>query len=304
MRDGVAWWFRFLRRESTRESNEQGNPAGVVTLERSQHDHTVAMIKKMPFPLYNREFVGRMICATDANGDILIASVPVNDTVDYGLSTRTVRGVTRSFFRVASSSESRCRVTYCLYLDAGGRIPTWVVDAKLPLALSGINRLRDAFQRDDEIDKVARDELASCICDSPQIYTAEEDALINEVHVKLGTLEWKRFDVLESPDHLIRMGKIFLDNDTRVVMRGSVVVDAPIEVCAAWEMAKTSRKNVVDGRARGTLESRMTIKSEHYHLFHLVKDLHIPNECKRRRKTPESEVRASTDGKRLVVRRA
>jgi len=68
----------------------------VIQIGSGPHDQVLATIKKMPFPLNNREFVGRVLCATDTNGDLLVTYVPVDDKIDYGMSARSVRGVTRA----------------------------------------------------------------------------------------------------------------------------------------------------------------------------------------------------------------
>jgi len=167
-----------------------------------------ATIKKMPFPLHNREFVARQMAATDTNGDFLVVAVPTDEVIDYGMKTRTVRGVSRALVQFSPYGESQCKITYHMNLDAGGRIPTFVVNAKLPLALGAVDNLR--------IDKLERDQLARVIKDELQTCTAEEDALINKVNVKLGMLEWEHFEELESPDHLVKMGKIFVDGSGRM----------------------------------------------------------------------------------------
>jgi len=103
-----------------RNSSEEGNPARLRQRATSAHDQVFATIKKMPFPLNNREFMLRYLCATDTNGDLLVTYVPVDDVIDYGMSTRAVRAVSRALLRITPSGESQCKVTYIQYLDAGG----------------------------------------------------------------------------------------------------------------------------------------------------------------------------------------
>jgi len=178
--DALARWFSFLRRENVEQSSEQGNPALLLADERSRHDHVVATIKKMPFPLHNREFVFHQVCCSDINGDLLLASVPADEAIDYGMKTNTVRGVARNLMRLIPSGDSHSKLTYYMYVDAGGRIPTFVENAKIPLAIGAVGDLREEFQNDYEIDKLERDQLARVIRDEPQTYTAEENILINK----------------------------------------------------------------------------------------------------------------------------
>jgi len=122
-----------------RISSEEGSPARLRPMANSSHDQVFATIKKMPFPLNYREFVSRQVCAADTNGDLLLTAVPVDDVIDYGMSTRTVRGVSRALMRFTPSGESQCKVAYIQYLDVGGAVPTWVFESKIPLSLSAVS---------------------------------------------------------------------------------------------------------------------------------------------------------------------
>jgi len=273
-RDAMAWWFSFMRRENVKQSSEQGNPALMLANERSRHDHVVATIKKMPFPLHNREFVNRLVCCLDVNGDLLIVCVPVNNVIDYGMNTRTVRGVSRALLWLTPYGESQCKVTYIQYLDACGRIPTFVANAKLLLALDAVGDLREKFQRDDEIDKLERDQLARVIKEEPQTYTAEENLLLIKVNVKLGMIEWERFEELESPDLFVRMGKIFVDGEKDVTIRGVATIDALVRQCAAWDLMKMSREQM---KRRSNSERSLVKINEHQSVYRFVRNLHIPS---------------------------
>jgi len=106
--------------------------------------------------------------ATDTNGGLLVIAVKADDIIDYGMKARTVRGVSRVLMRLTPTGESQSNATYYLRVDAGGRIPLFVMRSKIPQALGVAGYLRDQFQRDDEIDTLERDELARIIKDEPQ----------------------------------------------------------------------------------------------------------------------------------------
>jgi len=270
-REATAYTFAYTSRERGRMSREEQNPARILATSYTKHDNVIATIKKMPLLLSNREFVARLVCASDTSGDFLIAANPVDDIIDYGMRIRTVRGITRVLTRITPLGISQCRVTIHQYLDAGGVIPRSLAASKVPDALSPATEMRDAFQRDDEIDQLERDELARVIEDEPQTYTAEEDILVNKVNAKLGMLEWELFEELESPDHLVKMGKILIFGGG--VLRANVIVDASIEVCAAWEIAKMNREQVRDS---GSLERSLTKTNDHHGVYHVVYDFKIP----------------------------
>ena len=268
-----AYWSAFMCRKFVMISSEEGNPARLIQRRSCQHDQVVATIIKMPFPLNNREFVGRQVCAADTNGDLLITAVPVDDVIDYGMSTRAVRGVSRGITRITSSGELQCKVTYILYLDASGVIPTSVIGKKIPQELSGLSRLRDTFQRDDQIDKMERDELGRVMKDEQQVYSDDEDSLIQRVQDKLGAIKEEDFEELESPDHLVKMGKMHAEGDGRMIIRASATIDSSIEECAAWEIDKNSRKNM---KGSTHLVRTLVYDNGHSAVFHLVKDFRIP----------------------------
>jgi len=256
-----------------RISSEQGHPARLIVSGSGPHDYVLATIKKMPFPLQNREFVVRQVSAADTNGDLLYAALPVGDVIDYGMTSRTVRGVSRGIIRITPSGKSQCKITYNQYLDAGGVIPTRVIESKIPLALSAVVELRDEFQRDDEIDKMERDELARVIKDEQQVYSEDEDSLIQRVQDKLGALKEEDFEELESPDLFVKMGKMHAEGDGRMIIRASTTMDSSIEECAASEMDKMGRQNT---KSSTNLVRTLVYDNGHSAVFHFVKDFHIP----------------------------
>ena len=275
-RDALAYFFAIGSRENLRISSEQGHPALLVQRLNGLNDVVVAMIKKMPFPLHNREFVNHQVCCSDVNGDLLFITVPVDEVIDYGMKSNTFRAVVRNRMRFIPAGVSQCKVTYHMHVDAGGRIPTFVLNAAIPLALGAVGDLRDAFQRDDEIDKLERDQLARVIKEEPQTYTAEENLLLNKVNVKLGMIEWERFEELESPDHLVRMGRIFIEGSSLAVSRASTPVDSSVEDCAALVMAVMCRDHVKEHVEGGGLERELWKENDHRNLFHGVYDFQIP----------------------------
>jgi len=142
----------------------------LVASTRTAHDVTTATIVHFPFPLKHREYVSRAVAAEDSNGDLLYASAPsAPDVIDYGdLPTfDTVRGESRTFVRISPVSPSQCTVTFHQYATAGGWIPPRLsprlesrLASRLPAARL-IFDMRQEFQRDREVDRMARLKRAS-----------------------------------------------------------------------------------------------------------------------------------------------
>ena len=79
----------------------------------------------------------------------------VDENVDYGRKIRRmVRMTGATLLAFEPLSERSSRFTTVQYLDAGGHIPAWVVNQKLPESLSIAMELREEFARDDEIDEI------------------------------------------------------------------------------------------------------------------------------------------------------
>jgi hypothetical protein len=88
-------------------------------------------------------------------------------------------------------------------------------------------KVRELFQRDDEVDELERDELAGVIEQEPQVYDAEEEGIIERVRKKLGGLKEEDFKELDSPDHLVKMDSVFKKGQHSVVLRASTVRPHP-----------------------------------------------------------------------------
>jgi hypothetical protein len=161
-----AYEFAVCGREKTRISREGGDPARLIFKENTKHDYEFACVAKMPFPLTNREFLGRHIFFKEPAGDfvIVIKALPGNTRVDYGGKLKVVRGKSIGVVRFKPiDDDTQCEVTLLLHGDPGGFVPERVVVAKIPEVLNGVAEMRELFQRDDAIDGAKRSELAAII---------------------------------------------------------------------------------------------------------------------------------------------
>ena len=95
----------------------------------------------------------------------------------------------------------QCRVTFVNQVDAGGVIPTWVVDSKIPKSLSTVQEAIDEFRQDDRIDAAVREGISEVIEERwrEEVYSQEENALLQRVRQKFeGSLtegKWKELKV-------------------------------------------------------------------------------------------------------------
>ena len=74
----------------------------------------------------------------------------------------------------------QCQVTLLQHLNAGGRIPVWLINIKLPEALSSVGKAINKFRQDDKFDeaeiKAMTDKMKN---GDAEVYTQEENAIID-----------------------------------------------------------------------------------------------------------------------------
>ncbi|GMH77073.1 hypothetical protein TrLO_g9487, partial [Triparma laevis f. longispina] len=160
--------------EKLRVNREEGNPARVELREKARENERVyAMVHKFPFPLANREFVFRMISKSEEE-KALVAFESVGDEVDYEdhrvmssgdvdlkklkgsrVELKRVRAFTRGLWLFedlpVSDETKQCRMTYVVQIDAGGYIPTWLVNKKMPETLGAVQDAIDEFRTDADL---------------------------------------------------------------------------------------------------------------------------------------------------------
>jgi hypothetical protein len=130
------------------------------------HDIELVVVKKMPFPLTNREFLNRYLSFKELSGDLVLVfeALPDGTKVDYGANLKVERAKSTGTFRFKPlNDDSQCEVTLVHHGHAGGFVPERVMVAKIPQALSAVSNMREHFQRDDAIDDAKRSELAEII---------------------------------------------------------------------------------------------------------------------------------------------
>ena len=125
--DAMAWYFAFCGRGRSAISQNERHPVRIIVREYTPHDHLFATVKKMPFPFRLREVVFRMICASNEEGQRLIAFEGCDDPVDYGKSFNSVRAMTNGLLRLeplpVHDGIPQCKVTLIQLTDIGWHIP-------------------------------------------------------------------------------------------------------------------------------------------------------------------------------------
>ncbi|GMI36542.1 hypothetical protein TeGR_g13381, partial [Tetraparma gracilis] len=251
--EALAYHSAVCGREKMRINTEKEDLARFIFKERTKHDFEWASVKKMPFPLTNREFLGRYLSFKEPTGDLVLVFEALPDTtqVDYGANLKVVRGKVTAVCRFKPINDgTQCEVTLVQHGDAGGFVPERVMVAKIPQALSGMAEMRGFFQRDDAIDDAERSELAFIIKAKNEVYTDVENAVVDRVRDQLGEIPDSSFEKIESPDHIVEMG-IYHKGGKNGIPRASTVLDedicTPEEALAyVWDVKSRAKASLDD----------------------------------------------------------
>jgi hypothetical protein len=122
------------------------------------NEKLIATVKALPFPLARREFIVKQICKKNCDGSASIVQFsPNSEEIDYGVKMNLTRGRSTTHVHAVNiesplDDSKRCMITMTQKLDAGGFIPTSVVNSKIPESFSVLQEFIDEFKQDREVD--------------------------------------------------------------------------------------------------------------------------------------------------------
>jgi hypothetical protein len=276
-RNVCGWLQDYCSRERTMMSVESGEKARFIVERSSPHDIVAAVLKNMPFPLYCREFVVRVLCAFDEESqEFKIFSHPVDLVVDHGLKVRSVRGTSIMLLKIKPITDAQCDLTIVTRVEPGGAIPVSVVNSKMSKMLNTANDIRSLFQRDDEIDRNERGELVRVMRENEQVYSAEETAVEQGARAKFASISENRMEHVESPDDQTEMKKVFVPGQSSIVLIATAVIDASAEDCAAYQVMFMSREFRKKDFDMAGMNRALVKRNEHCSVIQAVYDFKVP----------------------------
>ncbi|GMH82067.1 hypothetical protein TL16_g09138 [Triparma laevis f. inornata] len=280
----AAWVMDVCSNKGMRRNVKEGGDLARLELREKTrvNERTFATVKKMPFILNNREFVLRFIWKSE-EGKVLVALESVDDEFDYGVKLKKTRGFTRGLWQIEDlpvrGGAKQCRVTYVLKLDAGGNIPTWVMDKKMPLALSVVQEAIDEFRQDEKVDAVELEEKATLMRGrwEDEVYSDEEECVLEKGKSTIVAIESSSdLKVIPSGDPLVTIKAAHLEDDKLVTGIIEGVVDGEMEKLAAFDCLKMSReatKNFHKGRG---MEKFVKQVNSHRQYYANTRNLKVP----------------------------
>ena len=235
-----------------------------------------ATIKAMPWPLNDREFVTRMFWWRGPGGAYYFAVVSVNDIIDYGVSTKTVRAVTQQFILLEPTERNQCRMTLTQVVDGGGYIPSFVVNSKIALVQGLVDEVRVFFSEDEHIDREDHEALIRIMEDpNDEGCSVSELASIAAIR-KLAEDTGKELKIIESPSHYVTMKSAVIEGNPHNVGYAELILDGSLELCAANTFLTGRRKNCNTFYEQGGVSQNIHHCGNHSFIVRKVYNLKIP----------------------------
>ena len=160
------------------------------------------------------------------------------------------------------------------YADAGGFIPSSVINMKIPRQLMQVKNIIDEFSRDDEVDKSALEAYAALIRDKRQKYTSYELDFIQrgrDFH-RMCTNQSAYFKILKSPDPGVKIKAVHIDGDSLMTGLAVAVIDTDVAKCLAYEFMKDSRGSMARRKQKHIALAAVHKLNEHSHNYLSVRD--------------------------------
>ena len=285
--DVLAWYDAFGSRENMRLAKESNDPVKLVISSQTRFDKQTVQVKHMIFPFSDREFKNRTVLFTKGehpNLTLVAATCPVKEDIwniplNYArdsLKYPVVKASVKGTFCVYPINDNMCKVVMHAVMDAGGSIPLWLVRAKVPESMLWMDKMRETFQRNAEIDETMLTQLQGKLAGAEMPYDDDEKKMLDSALDMLDDIHALPFNTLDTPDHFVKIGLSWIDKDPMAVGKAITVVDATIEECAAWEMEKTGRANTQEYYNFGGLRRDCVDVNEHHWLYHVVYDFAVP----------------------------
>ncbi|GMI25374.1 hypothetical protein TeGR_g5878, partial [Tetraparma gracilis] len=146
-----------------------------------------------------------------------------------------------------------------------------VTTSRLASVLLGMDGFRKAFERDEEIDKIDRDKKAAVIVADNEAYSEEELQVLHNVTTSIKSLSEEKFEVLESPDFLVRMSVCMDENDLKEggsggCLRATAIIDTSIEQILAHDILTNNRYALKNQAFKQRSRTLQWINEHHRHM--------------------------------------
>ncbi|GMH92398.1 hypothetical protein TL16_g12337 [Triparma laevis f. inornata] len=132
----------------------------------------------------------------------------------------------------------------------------------------------EEFRQDEKMDRALVMDRATYLKDNweNEVYSEEENGLLKRAQEKFESGLMGRWKSLRSPDPFVAMDWVFDEGACHIVGRAVCILDAPLEYCAANELARDARGRYKEYFDFGGLDRKLVKVNNHCDIYHLVID--------------------------------
>ena len=210
----LAWISDYCSNERLNAvKNLQKNPREIIK-NIAPNQQIGSSIKAMPWPLRARQFVSEFTWTKQDDDTYVYAFRPPttdkfddNRLVDVGnhKANKLVRGESKGFCTLTNVGNQKCELTWVQHLNVNGNISVKVMERQIPRGLGVVFQLREAFNRDDEIDQEERGRYMKVIRKVGEekensTYSEEENEMVERITKKMESVKEDLFTPLNSPN--------------------------------------------------------------------------------------------------------
>ncbi len=248
----VAALYCFDRgsREYMRRYREAGIFAIPVVNELAENDIVSTEVHTMHFPYAKLEFLTRRLLASRNQGESWFVAAAPFQRDGYGQKRDCVRASYLAFVDIQRLGQRQCKITIHQQVDAGDTFFKSAVNSVLNRSsINWIYAMRDDFARDEEVDIAELLKMKTHFLTKRSI---EPNDL--EIKTALRCLTHFKNSVKDADDWInIAMADPFVSLESKVdihknrnamIYRASLILDAEVEDCVAWELSKKSREQM------------------------------------------------------------
>jgi hypothetical protein len=284
----IAYVTAFCSRKQLNIARENGDPVRVILRRHGDSESETLEVKQMPFWIRDRVFRSCLI-SYERHGEYLMVSSPIIEDkwdakANYWKNKKNTKAAeTQVLFRISphESDANMSNVTMHQLLPESYHIPSWLPSSykiRVPYGGQFLVEVREEFNRDDEIDLLGHAALASLVDTSKAPYTKFETSLLEKALSKMDEINSYNSQLkhLQSPDPFVFISSLQLENDSLLTGKSSTIVDAPISLCATWDLQKMGRARLKSGFAFGGMERSMIFSNDHSYVYRVVYDIGVP----------------------------
>ena len=274
--DVLAWRWAWVSNEKIEIHREDPkSDKRYIVKEISGNEAIVSTTKRFPFPFKKRLFnITTVWSGPDADGVFLYCWETFEGNlpgVAASNSSSAVKADSRGLVRISPLSNGRIEFIIVQRINPFGNIPSWVSNMKIRDSLSTPAELHKAFDRDEEVDREALDEVIGLMKNyKDEDYSDKEEISIAKIR-KLSEEADKMLVTIDSPSQFISMKAAAIEGKRNNTGYAELVLDGFLEECAAVEYMTFTRKryNEFYGNAGGLLRNILK-DGNHSHVLRSV----------------------------------